>query len=56
MLNMCLAITSNIVFSQGILEHPEDDIVSYLKKGCPHDISIQGEHIVQAYIFVGQRL
>ena len=31
MLNMCLAITSNIVFSQGILENPED-IVSYLNK------------------------
>ena len=31
MLNMCLAITSNIVFSQGILEKPED-IVGYLNK------------------------
>jgi len=31
MLNICLAITSNIVFSQGILENPKD-IVSYLNK------------------------
>ena len=51
MLNMCLAITSNIVFSQGILENPKD-IVSYLNKKGVSVIFLFRRNTLRRLIFV----